>query len=86
MTDIKELMAYDYGKFATPEQAIAEVLDRAYHFDDKPHQLFSALMKLAMQYSTEAYTEEIMESMNQAYEKIGEAREVWEDVNNKVPR
>lgn len=47
---------------------ISDILLRAYHYDDKPHQLFSGLRVLALAHSGDM-TEEIIRLMDAAYEK-----------------
>jgi hypothetical protein len=53
-------------------EEIAEVLVRAYKFDDKPHQLYSVIRQLALDHPSDD-TPEIVRLMDEVYLRGGEA-------------
>lgn len=49
------------------QDAIGDILCKAYKFDDKPHQLFSAIRKVALRYADDAERDEIVRLMDIEY-------------------
>lgn len=54
--------------------AVRSILGAAYKFDDKPHQLFSAIRKAAEEYAQEDEKAEIIRLMDLMYDRIGELK------------
>ena len=54
----------EYNNYA---DAINDLLSCAYKFDDKPHQLYSCIRKIALQYTKGSMQEEIVRLMDEAY-------------------
>ncbi len=60
--------------------ALSDILEAAYRFNDKPHQLFSAIRHVALRYETDPdICKEVIRLMDRASEQVGTAHNVWSD-------
>jgi hypothetical protein len=68
----------DQATYASRDDAISDVLEAAYQFDNKPHLLFSTIIRLSRTYgSSPSYHREVECLMTLAYERIASHPEVW---------
>lgn len=72
------------GQYSSAMDAIGDILYTAWKFDDKPHKLFSCIMRVAQQFAEPEEYEEIAKLMSRAYDKIGGAREVWHTIPDYI--